>query len=173
MIFKLMACSCFILGSIGFGWTKVKEYHRRYEELIYIKYILNSLLLETESHKGTFGESCFALSMGLKEPYKSIFEGLYQLLERERRQEPRIYWNEKIRELSGVLMLRKEEERILQGVIRCTDGTTMAMPLEVLRQSLAEWDNVIHEAEVVRKDRSKVTLCLSVTAGLVLCITII
>ena len=172
MVLKLMACGCFLMGSIGFGYMKVREYQKRYEELVYIRYILNSLLLETESHKGTFGENCLTLSAKIKSPYKEVFEELYLLLERERRREPHTYWNEKIRELASVLILKKEEVRILQGVIRCTDGTTIAMPLEVLRQSLSEWDNVIREAENVRKDRSKVTLCLSITVGLILCITI-
>ena len=168
-----MACGCFILGSSGFGYMKVKEYQKRYEELVYIRYILYSLLMETESHRGTFGESCRALSDKLKEPYREMFLGLYLLLERERREDPGVYWEEKIRSLATNIMLQKEEIRILLGIIRCTDGTTLAMPIEVLRQSLSEWEGIIYAADAVRKEKSKVTLCLSVSAGLLLCITII
>ncbi len=173
MVLKLMACGCFLMGSFGYGYSKVRDYQKHYEELLYIRYILNSLLIETESRKGTFGENCLTLSGKIKSPYKEIFEELYQLLERERKRSPHTYWNEKVEALATVLMLKKEEVRILRGVIKCTDGTTIAMPLEVLRQTLSEWENVIREAEHVRKDRSKVALCLSITVGLLLCITII
>lgn len=170
---KLLACVCFISGSCGFGILKVLEYKRRYEELTYIRYILNTLLLETQNRKGTFGESCFRLASKLKTPYCNIFMGLYRMLEKERKKNPRIYWEEKMKELAPDIPLKQEEVKILQGVIRCVDGTTLAMPLEVLKESITEWDKVIQSAEQVRKERSKVTLCLSITVGLLLCITII
>lgn len=173
MLLKLMACVCFLFGSGGYGYIKVREYQKRYEELVYIRYILNTLLLETENHRGTFGENCLIVSDRLKEPYRKMFHGLYHLLERERIEEPAKYWADKITALASEIRLQKEEIRILQGVIRCTEGTTLAMPLEVLRQSLTEWEDVIHKADTVRKEKSRVTLCLSVSAGLLLCITII
>ena len=170
---KIIACICFLIGSCGFGYIKVSEYGKRYEELIYLRYILSSLLLELQSRRGTFGENCLELYSKIKEHYANIFYGLYELLERERKKPPEIYWNDKIKELSEQILLKKEEIKILQGVIRCAGGTTPSMPMEVLQESLTEWDKVIVAAEQVRKEKSKVTFCLSITAGLLLCITII
>ncbi len=170
---KILACACFISGSCGFGCLKVLEYKRRYEELTYIRYILNTLLLETQNRRGTFGESCFRLASKIKAPYCDIFMGLYRMLEKERKKPPHIYWEDKMKELAPGIPLKQEEVKILQGVIRCVDGTTPAMPIEVLRESIIEWDKVIRTAEQVRKERSKVTLCLSITVGLLLCITVI
>ena len=85
---KLLACACFISGSCGFGCLKVLEYKRRYEELTYIRYILNTLLLETQNRRGTFGESCFRLASKIKAPYCDIFMGLYRMLEKERKNIP-------------------------------------------------------------------------------------
>lgn len=170
---KALACVCFIMGSVGFGYIKVREYAKHYDELVYIKYILNCMLIEIENRGGTFGETCLALSRKLKVPYKEIFRGLYELLEKERNENPYTYWNAKIGELTKTVYLKKDEACILQDVIRCADGTNLAMPLEVLKESIVEWDKVIRRAEQVRKERSKVTLCLSITVGLLLCITII
>lgn len=170
---KVLACICFLVGSGGFGWIKVKEYEKRCEELSYIKYILNTMLVEIENHRTTFGETCLLLSRKLKEPYREMFAGLYQLLENERREKPNIYWERKINELSEKLMLKKEENTILNGIIRCSDATALTMPLEIIKQSMAEWDKVISEAERIRAERSRVMLCLSFTVGILLCITII
>lgn len=170
---KMLACICFLLGSCGFGCIKVLEYKKRCNELIYIRYILNTMLLETENRRGTFGETCLVMSGKIRQPYGEIFQGLYDLLERERTEKPQVYWEKKIKELAGLLLLKKEEIHILEGIIRCADGTTLSMPLEVLRESLSEWDKVIRSAEQVQKERSKVTLCLSITVGLLLCITVI
>lgn len=172
-MFKLLACGCFLMGSLGYGYSKVNEYQKRYEELIYIRYILNTLLLETTNHRGTFGENCLSVSSKIKEPYKKMFETMYYVLEKERKHSPYIYWENAIKELASKVLLKREEVRILQGVIKCTDGTTIGMPVEVMRQSLSEWDTVIAEADKVRKEKSKVTLCLSISAGLLLCITIL
>lgn len=170
---KILACGCFLLGSSGFGFIKVWEYKRRCNELIYIRYILNTMLIEMEHQRGTFGETCLSLSAKLKQPYSDMFLGLYQLLEKERLETPVTYWETKICTLAGDLMLNKEEIAILRGVIRCVDGSTLMMPLEIIRQSMVEWDKAIIAAERIRNERSKVTLCLSVTAGLLLCITVI
>ncbi len=170
---KALACICFIVGSTGFGYIKVLEYAKHYEELVYIKYILGCMLIELENGRGTFGETCLRLSSKLKAPYKDIFNGLYDLLEKEREETPHTYWNQKISELAGSIYLKKAEINILQGIIRCADGTTLAMPLEVIRESITELDKVIRSAEQVRKERSKVTLCLSIMVGLLLCITLI
>lgn len=170
---KIPACIFFLLGCFGFGYFKVSEYKRRYDELVYIKYILNALLLETENKRGTLGECCLFLSSKLKDPYKRIFSGLYELLEVERKKLPQRYWEEKIQELSPCIPLKKDEVDILKGVIRCADGTTPAMPVEVLRESISEWDKVIAAAELARKEKSKVTIYLSLTTGLLLCILVI
>lgn len=167
---KIPACICFIIGCFGFGYSKVREYKKRYDELIYIRYILNLLFLETESRRGTFGENCLAVAAKVKEPYKRIFEELYELLEKERKKMPKLYWEEKIRELTPCIPLKKDEADILQGIIRCVDGTTLGMPLEVLRESISAWDKVIIKAEQIKNEKSKVTMCLSVTSGLLLCI---
>ncbi len=170
---KIPACICFLMGCIGFGYFKVLEYKRRYDELVYIRYILNALLLETENKRGTLGESCLFLSSKLKEPYKRIFNGLYELLEKERKKMPQLYWEEKMQELAPFIPLKKEEVDILKGIIRCADGTTLGMPVEVLRESISEWDKVIATAEQARKEKSKVTIYLSLTTGLLLCILVI
>ena len=170
---KIPACICFFMGCFGFGYFKVMEYKRRYEELIYIRYILNALLLEMEHKRGTLGESCLFLASKIKEPYKSIFNDLYELLEKERKKMPQFYWAEKMSELARCISLKKEEITILQGVIRCADGTAMEMPVEVLRESITEWDKVIVREEQTQKEKSKVTICLSLTAGLLLCILVI
>ncbi len=170
---KILACLCLLLGSCGFGCMKVREYRKHCDELNYIRYILNTMLIETENHRGTFGETCLAVASKLKEPYKDFFLGLYNLLEKERMETPHIYWEKKIEELSGHLALTKDEISILRDVIRCADATTLMMPLELLRQSMVEWDKAIISAEKVRMERSKVTLCLSISVGLLLCITII
>lgn len=170
---KALVCVCFIVGSVGFGYIKVLEYAKHYEELIYIKYILSCMLIEIENGRGTFGETCLTLSKKLRTPYRDIFQGLYELLEKERDKNPYTYWSIKISELAEKVYLKKGEEEILQGVIRCADGTTIATPLEVIKESIVEWDKVIRTAEQVRKERSKVTLCLSITVGLLLCITVI
>ena len=170
---KALACVCFIVGSLGYGYIKVLEYAKHYEELVYIKYILNCMLIEIENGRGTFGETCLSLAKKLRTPYRDIFQGLYELLEKERNENPYIYWSIKISELAGNVYLKKDEEEILQGVIRCADGATIATPLEVIRESIMEWDKVIQTAEQVRKERGKVTLCLSITVGLLLCITVI
>ncbi len=170
---KALACVCFIVGSVGFGYIKVTEYAKHYEELVYIKYILNCMKIEIENGRGTFGETCLALSKKLRTPYRDIFQGLYELLEKKRDEKPYTYWNIKISELVGMVCLKKNEEGILRGIIRCADGTTIATPLEVIKESIVEWDKAIRLAEQVRKERSKVTLCLSITVGLLLCITVI
>lgn len=170
---KLLACCCFLLGAYGFGICKVKEYKKHYQELVYIRYIINTMLIEVENHRETFGETCLAVSKKVKEPYVDMFLGLYTLLEKERQQSPICYWEEKIGELAESLLLKKEEIEILRGIIRCADCTTISMPLEVLRQSMVEWDKAILQAECIKNERSKVTLCLSLTAGLILCITIL
>ncbi len=170
---KMLACICFLLGSCGYGCIKVREYRKRCDELIYIRYILNTMLLETENRRGTFGETCLVMSGKLRQPYREIFQGLYDLLERERTETPKVYWENKIKELAKLLLLKKEEIHILQGIIRCADGTTLSMPMEVLRDSLSEWDRVIYSARQVQKEKSKVTLCLSIAVGLLLCITVI
>ncbi len=170
---KVLACVCFIVGSVGFGYIKVTEYAKHYEELVYIKHILNCMKIEIENGRGTFGETCLTLAKKLSPPYRDIFQGLYELLERARNKNPYTYWSIKINELAGIVCLKKDEEEILQGVIRCADGTTIATPLEVIKESIVEWDKAIRSAEQVRKERSKVTLCLSITVGLLLCITVI
>ncbi len=170
---KLLACICFLLGSSGFGWMKVLEYRKRHEELRYIRYVLNTMLIEMENKRGTFGETSLSISKKLRFPYSDIFAGLYHLLERERKEEPFVYWAEKIEELSQKLLLKKEETDILKGLVSCMDATTITEPLDILRQTMVEWDKVINKAEKVRSDRSRVTLVLSVSVGLVLCITIL
>ena len=170
---KGIACICFLFGCGGFGFFKINDYRRHYRELVYIKYILNTMIIEMENHRGTFGETCFVLSQKVKKPYNEIFEGLYHLLEEERSNTPERYWNEKMDILSKELELLREEKEILQGIIRCADSNTLSIPLEVLRQSLVEWDKVILSAEKIKNERSKVTLALSITAGLILCITVL
>lgn len=170
---KMLACCCFIVGCCGFGGMKVREYGKRYEELTYIRYLLNTMLIELESHRATLGETCLALATKLREPYKDIFLGLYDLLEKERLETPHVYWERQISELSRQLNLKKEETRILREIIHIADATTMIMPLEVVRQSMVEWDKVIAAAEKVRNEKSRVTMCLSITTGLLLCILVI
>ncbi len=170
---KIPACVCFLIGCFGFGFGKVSEYKKRYDELVYIRYILNLLLLEIENKRGTLGESFFVLASKLREPYCTFFKDLYKLLEKERKKAPWFYWEEKIKELAVNIPLKKEETDILQSVIRCADGTVAEMPIEVLRESISEWDKVITKAEQIKNEKSKVTMCLSVTTGLLLCILVI
>ena len=138
-----------------------------------IRYVINALLMEMENFKGTFGENCLVLSRKIKQPYKNIFNGLYELLEKERKEAPGIYWERQMEALGKHLYLRKEELNILKEMIRCVEGNTITIPIESLRQTLVEWDKVMKQAERIRTDRSKVTLCLSITVGLILCITIL
>lgn len=170
---KYIACICFLVGSGGFGFVKVVEYRKRYRELVYIKYILNMMLVEIENHRETFGETCLAISDKVKEPYKEMFAGLYGLLEREREEIPEKYWKKRTELLATELMLTNEEKEILFGVIRCADCNMISMPLDILRQTLAEWDKVIIKAEEIKNERSKVTLTLSIAVGLILCITVL
>lgn len=170
---KALACACFLMGSFGFGFFKISEYKKRHEEMVYIRYIINALLIEMENFKGTFGENCLTLSKKLKAPYRDIFYGLYNLLEKERIETPVVYWEQQISELAGKLCLKKEEIYILRGMIKCVEGTTLTMPLEIIRQTLVEWDKAMKQAEIMKNERTKVTLCLSITAGFILCITII
>lgn len=170
---KALACACFLMGSCGFGLFKMIEYKKRHEEIVYIRYVINSLLMEMENFKGTFGENCLVISKKIKQPYSEIFKGLYYLLEKERRESPGVYWERQMEELGKHLCLKKEELRILQEMIQCVEGNTLAVPLDSLRQTMVEWDKIIKQAEHVRTERTKVTLCLSVTAGLILCITIL
>lgn len=170
---KLLACGCLLAGSSGFGVLKVLEYRKRYKELIYIRYILNTVLITLEHHGGTFGETCFLLARRFRPPYNDLFQGLYQTLEKERNEEPGVYWKEQIELVGRKVLLNKEEKAILQGLVRCMDTTTLSMPLDVIRQSLLEWDKAVSQAEEVCRDKSKVTLCLSVAAGVILCITVL
>lgn len=170
---KIPACICFIIGCFGFGYGKIREYKKHYEELVYIRYILNLLLLEIENKRGTLGEICLVLASKLREPYRAIFKDLFELLEKERKKTPRLYWEEKIKELASYITLKKEEKDILQSVIRCAEGTVPKMPMEVLRESISEWDKVIAKAEQTKNEKSKVTMCLSITTGLLLCVLVI
>ncbi|MBQ8246191.1 MAG: stage III sporulation protein AB [Lachnospiraceae bacterium] len=170
---KLIACVCFLTGCTGYGLIKATEYKKRYNEMIYIKYILQTMLIDMEHHRGTFGETCLAVSEGLRQPYQKIFYELYQLLECERIERPEVYWGQCMDKLAKELLLNKEETGILQQVIKCVNGTTVNMPLENMKQCLDEWDKAIQKAERVRNEKSRVTIYLSITAGLLLCITII
>ncbi len=170
---KAVACACFLMGSMGFGFFKVVEYKNRYEEMVYIRYIMNLLLMEMENFRGTFGENCFVLSKKIKQPYSGIFKGLYYLLEKERKETPVVYWERQMKELGKHLCLKTEELKILLGMIQCVEGDTITVPLETMRQTMVEWDKVMKQAECIRTNRTKVTLCLSVTVGFILCITIL
>ena len=173
VMIKAMVCGCFLIGCCGYGFCKLVEYKKRYDEMVYIRYIINVLLMEMENFKGTFGENCLVLSRKIKQPYSDIFKGLYVHLEKERKEAPGIYWERQMEALGKHLYLRKEELNILKEMIRCVEGDTITMPIESLRQTLVEWDKVMKQAERIRTDRSRVTLCLSITVGLILCITIL
>ena len=98
---------------------------------------------------------------------------LYQLLELERNLSPKDYWEQKWEEVSKKLLLKNNELEIIKGMIRCADATTVSLPAEILQQIMEEWDKVIYDAEQVKKNYTRVSLCLGFSVGMVLCISVL
>lgn len=155
-------------GCAGYGIACAREYEMKYRELLYFKQVISNLIITLKKGRYTFGECCFEVALSSREPYKKIFMSMYESLENERMLTLGEIWQRGVRMLAEELKMKELET--LRQCVHFGDTSFVEQPVEALIDVNYALEQLIYQTEKVKKDRSRLAICLGLSAGILLCL---
>ncbi len=155
-------------GCVGYAFAWMREFRWKMEELVYIKHILSSLRMEMEKGRRTFGECCLEISTTLKKPYCNIFKNMYEELELRREFPLHVLWERAVEEIIDYVKLKE-----LTVIKRCSlfgTGAYVEIPMEAVSGVTEELDRIWQDMFLEAKRKTKLSFCLGISAGCLLCL---
>lgn len=167
----MIRCVPFLLilaGCTGYGISCAREYESKYRELIYLKQVMTNLKIALNNGRLTFGECCYEVSRSCRKPYDEVLSEMYIRLEKERECGLVEVWQ------SGLGRLVKEldikELGSLQQATYLGDATFVEQPVETIEELIVVVEDLIRQTEKVKKEKSRLSICLGISGGCMLCL---
>ncbi len=155
-------------GCSGYGLSCAAEYEKKYRELLYCKQVITNLAISLEKGCLTFGECCYEVAGGCREPYKTILIQMYESLEIQREWALDAVWCEGMKKLMRQLQIKELET--LQHCACLGNTAFFQQPVAVLEDVNATLEQLIMQTQKVKRERSRLAICLGLSTGCLLCI---
>ena len=172
-MFKFAGILLLMAGCSGLGLNRVMEKKQRIRELREIRRMVIRIQSEMAYGKRTLPEICLLFGQCMEEPYRTAFLSIYRKLEENDGTDLSSIWAEQIGECMKELPLWEEEKDILQNIPEYLgildekqQGADIGQYLDFLSAHIAK-------AESGYENQAKVTMSISVMAGIFLVILLL
>lgn len=167
---KLTGILLLMAGCCGLGIDRVAEAKQRIRELREIRRMVIRIQSEMTYGKRTLPEISLLFGQCMEEPYRTAFCSVYQKMEENDGTDLSTIWKEQIGECMRELPLRKEEKDILRNVPEYLGILDEKQQAADIGQSLDFLSARIAKAEAGYENQARVTMSISVMAGIFLVI---
>ena len=172
-MFKLAGVLLLMAGCCGLGLNKVMEEKQRIRELREIRRMVIRIQNEMVYGKRTLPEICLLFGQCMEEPYRTAFLLIYRKLEENDGTDLSRIWAEQIGECMKELPLWKEEKDILQNIPEYLGILDEKQQAADIGQSLDFLSAHIAKTESGYENQARVTMSISVMAGIFLVILLL
>lgn len=169
-MFKLTGILLLMAGCCGLGINRVAEAKQRIRELREIRRMVIRIQSEMAYGKRALPEICLLFAQCMGEPYRIAFRSIYQKMEQNDGTDLSTIWKTQIGECMKELPLRKEEKDILRNVPEYLGILDEKQQAADIGQSLDFLSARIEKAEAGYENQARVTMSISVMAGIFLVI---
>lgn len=172
-MFKLTGILLLMAGCCGLGLNRVLEEKQRIRELREIRRMVIRIQSEMVYGKRTLPEICLLFGQCMEEPYRTAFLSIYRKLEENDGTDLNRIWEEQLGACMKELPLWKEEKDILQNIPEYLGILDEKQQAADIGQSLDFLSVRIAKAESGYENQARVTMSISVMAGIFLVILLL
>lgn len=165
LVFKITGAALFIITSSLYGWIKAKDLWMRKQELKYLLQIMTLLKNEVTYRRSSLGETFWGISEECREPYRDIFNGIYQKMEYERCSFHDA-WQEALEYMASVTCLQKEDVHCMMGLTGLARAMNGQLQEEVFGQISSRMEYQMEHLEEDYRQKGKVYCCMGITIGI-------
>lgn len=172
-MFKLAGILLLMTGCCGLGINRVAEAKQRIRELREIRRMVIRIQSEMVYGKRALPEICLLFSQCMEEPYRTAFYSIFRELEENDGTDLSGIWKEQMEECMKNLPLWEEEKDILRNMPEYLGIMDEKQQAANIGQSLDFLSAHIARAEAGYENQARVTMSISVMAGIFLVILLL
>lgn len=172
-MFKLAGILLLMAGCCGLGINRVAEAKQRIRELREIRRMVIRIQNEMIYGKRALPEICLIFGQCMEEPYRTAFHSIFQKLEENDGTDLSRIWKEQMEECMAALPLWDEEKDILRNMPEYLGILDEKQQAADIGQSLDFLTAHIAQAEAGYDNQARVTMSISVMAGIFLVILLL